>query len=49
MTSFDPSLSRRTAALLALGAALAIASVLHAAHQAPAAKPTVPTGTAVQP
>ena len=50
MSSFDPPLSRVTAALIAIGASLVVAWVLYAAHHAPAAKHTVSTvGSVVAP
>ena len=50
VSSFDPPLSRVTAALIAIGASLVVAWVLYAAHHAPAAKHTVSTvGSVVAP
>jgi hypothetical protein len=48
MSSFDPPLSRTTAAVLALGAVLAVGFVLYAAHHAPAKNAVSAVGT-VQP
>lgn len=49
MSRFAPPLSRTTAALLALGAALVVAFVLYAAYRAPTAKTVVSTVEAVTP
>lgn len=49
MSSFDPPLSRVTAALLALGALLVCAWVLYAAHTTATPKPAVSTAETTQP